>query len=86
MDKLPPVSYIRMVYIWLITVQLIPFILVILRTAMEIFCESQIINHHGRSVAVKGASNDNFVKEKEKINIGKYLQLFGKYLIKLKPK
>ena len=47
MDKLPPVSYIRMVDIWLITVQLLPFILVLILTATEIYVEPEHINHHG---------------------------------------
>ena len=80
MDKLPPVSYIRMVDIWLITVQLIPFILVILRTAMEIFCEAQFINHHGRNVPV----NNGLVKEKNTVDIGKYLQLIGRFMKPIK--
>ena len=53
MDKLPPVSYVRMVDIWLITVQLIPFILVIIITAIEIVVDADVINHHGRERCVK---------------------------------
>ena len=48
MDKLPPVSYVRMVDIWLITVQLIPFILVLILTASELLNDADHINHHGR--------------------------------------
>ena len=48
MDKLPPVSYVRMVDIWLITVQLIPFILVLILTTTEIYEDQQFINHHGK--------------------------------------
>ena len=47
MEKLPPTSYVRMVDIWLIFGQLIPFIEVALLTIMELFNETETINHHG---------------------------------------
>ena len=47
MDKLPTVSYIRMVDIWLITVQLLPFIFVVMTTVEELLTDSSITNHHG---------------------------------------
>ena len=49
MEKLPPASYVRLVDIWLICGQLIPFIEVILLTLMELFNEEDEINHHGFS-------------------------------------
>ena len=55
MEKLPPTSYVRMVDIWLICGQLIPFIEVILFTLIELYNEDDTeINHHGhvRRVAV----------------------------------
>ena len=48
MDKLPPVSYIRMVDIWLISVQLVPFVLVVITTAKELFIDTTETNHHGK--------------------------------------
>ena len=48
MVKLPPTSYVRMVDIWLITTQLIPFLLVVMMTSIELFqAEENDINHHG---------------------------------------
>ena len=48
MAKLPPASYVRLVDIWLICGQLIPFIEVILLTLMELYNEKDDeINHHG---------------------------------------
>ena len=47
MDKLPTVSYIRMVDIWLITVQLLPFIFVVITTVEELLTDSTSTNHHG---------------------------------------
>ena len=48
MEKLPPTSYVRLVDIWLIFGQLIPFIEVILLTLMELYNkEDDQINHHG---------------------------------------
>ena len=48
MGKLPPTSYIRMVDIWLINGQLVPFFEVILLTVLELLREgTSAINHHG---------------------------------------
>ena len=48
MEKLPPASYVRLVDIWLICGQLIPFIEVILLTLREFYNEDdENINHHG---------------------------------------
>ena len=41
MDKLPPVSYLRLVDIWLISIQIIPFTMVILLTFIELFSEGK---------------------------------------------
>ena len=47
MEKLPPTSYVRMVDIWLICGQLIPFVEVILLTIRELYDDHEFINHHG---------------------------------------
>ena len=48
MEKLPPTSYVRLVDIWLICGQLVPFIEVILITLREHYNEeNDEINHHG---------------------------------------
>ena len=48
MEKLPPTSYVRLVDIWLINGQLVPFIEVILLTVLELKREgTSAINHHG---------------------------------------
>ena len=83
MDKLPSVSYIRMVDIWLITVQLIPFLYVITRTASEMFDPDTVINHHGRTIDVsKNPKNNQLVtgmtsKEHLLRRARKALNLFG---------
>ena len=43
MESLPPTSDIRMIDVWLILAQLLPFIEVVLLTAMEYFRETEII-------------------------------------------
>ena len=55
MDKLPSTSYIRMIDIWLIFGQLLPFAEVVLLTFMEAnrMDEMQIVNHHGKAVEHK---------------------------------
>ena len=48
MEKLPPTSYIRMIDIWLIVGQLLPFLEVALLTVKEtILDDTATINHHG---------------------------------------
>ena len=48
MEKLPPTSYVRLVDIWLINGQLVPFLEVILLTVLELKRdEPSAINHHG---------------------------------------
>lgn len=48
MDKLPPVSYLRMVDLWLISTQILPFIEVIILTFIESNTfENDTTNHHG---------------------------------------
>ena len=53
MEKLPPTSYVRMVDIWLIFGQLIPFVEVILLTAMELYNTEDETNHHGFAVKIQ---------------------------------
>merc|ERR1719318_1344686 len=57
MEKLPPTSYVRMVDIWLIFGQLIPFIEVALLTIMELFNDTETINHHGHARPVQAETN-----------------------------
>ena len=48
MEKLPPTSYVRLVDIWLINGQLVPFLEVILLTVLELKRDGiSAINHHG---------------------------------------
>ena len=48
MEKLPPTSYVRLVDIWLINGQLVPFLEVILLTVLELKREGiSVVNHHG---------------------------------------
>ena len=60
MEKLPPTSYVRMVDIWLITTQTVPFLLVAMTTTIELYqneAESIKINHHGFARFSKYDSN-----------------------------
>ena len=61
MEKLPPTSYVRLVDIWLISTQLIPFLLVIMTTSIELFQDhADGINHHGRTRFIKFTFIDLF--------------------------
>ena len=60
MEKLPSTSYVRLVDIWLICGQLIPFIEVILLTLRELYNEEDEINHHGRARRVGSISQVSF--------------------------
>ena len=57
MEKLPSTAYIKMIDLWLLFGQVIPFIEVLLQTIMESYRErdadgNRIINHHGRERVV----------------------------------
>ena len=57
MEKLPPTSYVRMVDIWLICGQLIPFVEVMLLTLRELYeDQEELINHHGESRRISSAN------------------------------
>lgn len=58
MDKLPPTAYVKMIDIWLIGGQLIPFVEVVLLTIIEMLREGdgsgvQTLNHHGQERLVQ---------------------------------
>ena len=56
MEKLPPTSYVRMVDVWLIFGQLIPFIEVTLLTIMELYnFDMDRVNHHGTAINLKSS-------------------------------
>ena len=58
MESLPPTSDIRMIDVWLILSQLLPFIEVVLLTAMEYFREAETIGK-----AIMDEHNKNAEKE-----------------------
>ena len=60
MEKLPSTSYVRLVDIWLICGQLIPFIEVILITVRELYNKDDVINHHGHIRKVASISQVSF--------------------------
>ena len=68
--KLPPTAYVKMVDIWLIFSQMVPFIEVLLHTFMDCMreAEDREINHHGRSVNVgSGEENDEENEQNRRI-------------------
>ena len=60
-NSLPPTAYVKMIDVWLIFSQLIPFAEVILHTYMDCLRENENreINHHGQTIAVSEKSDDN---------------------------
>ena len=58
--KLPPTAYVKMVDIWLIFSQMVPFTEVLLHTFMDSMREEEDreVNHHGRSVNVGQTEED----------------------------
>ena len=82
MDSLPPTSYVRMVDIWLIVFQIVPFLEVVTLTMKEIYYDQDKINHHGRERDVSN-EDDEAMKIEDEItrmeNIYKVLSRFGKF-------
>ena len=60
-QSLPPTAYVKMIDVWLIFSQLIPFAEVILHTYMDCLRENENreINHHGQTIAVSEKNDDN---------------------------
>merc|ERR1712050_267971 len=51
-QSLPPTAYVKMIDIWLIFAQMIPFLEVLLHSYMDVHrtTEDREINHHGKSI------------------------------------
>ena len=62
--SLPPTAYVKMIDVWLIFSQLIPFVEVILHTYMDCLRnnDERQVNHHGQAVNVANGNNDLFTK------------------------
>ena len=65
-QSLPPTAYIKLIDIWLIFAQMIPFLEVLLHSWMDSHRvdEDREINHHGSAVKVE---NDSVKRDKEKV-------------------
>ena len=65
-QSLPPTAYVKMIDIWLIFAQLIPFMEVLLHSWMDTYRvdEDREINHHGAPVKVE---SNTLVKDKNKV-------------------
>ena len=80
MEKLPPTAYVRMVDIWLIFGQLIPFIEVVLLTLRELYTEQVEINHHGSG---RNVASSPTIPTIYTVGLGHYLSLSIIYQIPL---
>ena len=79
-SSLPLTAYVKMVDIWLIFAQVIPWIEVLLHTLTDMMRtegeEGREINHHGKTITVGGAggdSTDSLATEDEFIDQVKYV-------------
>merc|ERR1719495_1691940 len=60
-ESLPPTAYVKMVDIWLIFAQMIPWIEVLLHTWLDLQRsedEGRTINHHGKELEIGGDANE----------------------------
>ena len=60
-QSLPPTAYIKMVDVWLIFAQMVPFVEVLLHSWIDMHRvdEDREINHHGQPIKVDNGSNDS---------------------------
>lgn len=65
--SLPPTAYVKMIDVWLIFSQLIPFVEVILHTYMDCLRnnDERQVNHHGQAINVVNGNSDLFTKRKK---------------------
>ena len=66
MEGLPPTSDIKMIDYWLILCQLVPFVQVVLLTAIEFLKEDQEDNQEIEGIKLAEPTSDNEKKEEEK--------------------
>jgi len=82
MEKLPPTSYVRLVDLWLISTQLVPFLLVVMTTSIELFQDQGAeINHHGFARKIAFKDENDYTKEDFRKKILRYLLFTEKKLI-----
>ena len=78
MDKLPSTAYIKMIDIWLIFGQLIPFARVVITTVMEQLRNGsdRLVNHHGTAMELDmGNTPINVIGTDEKLSTRRQLAL-----------
>ena len=82
-QSLPPTAYVKMVDIWLIFAQLVPFAEVLLHTWMDSLrvSEDREVNHHGTSVKVGETQNTEEKVFKFNVVNKKVKNCFGSYFI-----
>ena len=63
-QTLPPTAYVKMVDVWLIFAQMVPFVEVLLHSWMDFnrIDEDRDINHHGKTINIGADGEENKVK------------------------
>ena len=81
-QSLPPTSYVKMIDVWLIFTQMIPFMEVLLHTWMDSHrvSEDREINHHGKTLTVGD------VDDKQVMYFNIYMTYFSAFYNKQKQK
>ena len=69
-QSLPPTAYVKMIDVWLIFAQMVPFMEVLLHSWMDLqrVSEDREINHHGKTITVE--------EETWKVYLGMYLKFW----------
>ena len=59
-QSLPPTAYVKMIDVWLIFAQMIPFMEVLLHSWMDLLRvgEDREINHHGKTIKLEDKKNE----------------------------
>ena len=64
-QSLPPTAYVKMIDVWLIFAQMVPFVEVLLHTWMDMHrvSEEREINHHGDTITVRDEPGPEVIQE-----------------------
>ena len=59
-QSLPPTAYVKMIDVWLIFAQMVPFVEVLLHSWMDLHRvnEDREINHHGKTIKLEDEKNE----------------------------